>query len=405
VRKVGALLAIGASLSIATIAFSGHALAATTSVDCSAADLGTAISHAAAGDTLSLAAGCTYSMNSAWQPSVALTIDGNGATIDGNNGGFSFLYFPSSAITIDDLTVENFEGTSEGAGIETTAGLTIEDSTFADNWSNASGGAGGAVAELGDGPVLITGSTFYGNLVNYESELAGDGGALYSVAPTTIINSTFFDNEADQGGALAVAAATVINSTIKGNVATSGGGIFTGTYLGSGGATVENTIVSDDLGGNCSGSITDGGYNDENGAGQSCGFSVHNQTGDPGLAGLAGNGGSTETMAITTSSAAYHTGSPSICAAALPSGAGGVDQRGDPRGTTACDIGAYELQAPAVGTPTPTAGTVPVPATGSAVGSTRPAGLGPVLGLALLLAGAGIVLAVASRRRHHGLTP
>jgi hypothetical protein len=242
-------------------------------------------------------------------------------------------------------------------------------------------------------------------MVNYDSELTGYGGAVYSVAPATIINSTFFNNQADQGGALAVASATIINSTISGNTATSGGGIFTGTDLGSGSATVENTIVSDDLGGNCSGTITDDGYNDENGSGQSCGFSVHNQTGDPGLAGLAGNGGPTETMAITTSSAAYHTGSPTVCAAAQPAGAGGLDQRGDARGTTACDIGAYELQAPPAGTPTPTAATVPVPTTGSAVGSSPPAGLGSALGLALLLAGASAVLAGASRRRHHGQTP
>lgn len=54
-HKIGALLGIGASLSIATIGFSGHALAAATDVGCSPAALGTAITTAAAGDTLSLA--------------------------------------------------------------------------------------------------------------------------------------------------------------------------------------------------------------------------------------------------------------------------------------------------------------------------------------------------------------
>lgn len=110
-------------------------------------------------------------------------------------------------------------------------------------------------------------------------------------------------------------------------------------------------------------------------------------------------------MAITASSAAYNTGSPSICAAAQPAGAGGVDQRGDPRGTTACDIGAYELQAQQVGTPTPTASTVPVPVSGSAAGASPSAGLGSGLGLVLLLAGGGVLLAVTSwRRGRHGLT-
>ena len=233
---------------------------------------------------MGLAAGCTYTLTQGWAPTVALTFDGNGATLDGNNAGFSFLNFPS-AITIDDLTLENFKVGADGAAIETTSALTIEDSTFTDNWANDAVGEGGAIAELGEGSVLITGSTFDSNLVNAASVNTGEGGAVYSVSPTTIIDSTFFDNQAAEGGALAVATATVINSTFSGNDATTGGGIF---QESEGLLTVENTIVSDNLAGNCSGPITDGGYNDENGTLQSCDFEVHSQNGDPGLAPLAG---------------------------------------------------------------------------------------------------------------------
>ncbi len=59
-------------------------------------------------------------------------------------------------------------------------------------------------------------------------------------------------------------------------------------------------------------------------------------------AGLADNGGPTETIALTDSATnpARHKADAATCAAAP---VGGLDQRGLPRAAP-CDIGAYELQ-------------------------------------------------------------
>ena len=95
-------------------------------------------------------------------------------------------------------------------------------------------------------------------------------------------------------------AATVSNSTFSGNGALEGGGIY--NYGST--ATLKNTIVADSpTGGNCYGSITDGGGN----------LSFPDTTcpginADPSLGPLQNNGGPTETMALLPGSAAIDAG-------------------------------------------------------------------------------------------------
>src|SRR5208282_5883858 len=79
-----------------------------------------------------------------------------------------------------------------------------------------------------------------------------------------VTNSTFSGNGADLstglGGAIYTfnaGTATVTNSTFSGNSASSGGGI----HVDSGTATLTNSILSNVTGGNCSGSVDDGGDN------------------------------------------------------------------------------------------------------------------------------------------------
>src|ERR1019366_183504 len=119
-----------------------------------------------------------------------------------------------------------------------------------------------------------------------------------------------------------------------------------------------NSILAHSSGGNCSGPVTDGGYNisDED----TCGFAGTNVTtgqtiGDnvnPLLAsnGLQNNGGPTQTIALEPNS-------PAIAAIPIAHQCPATDQRGDPRPNpegpaTACDIGAFEYQG-VVPTPTP----------------------------------------------------
>src|SRR5262249_36955340 len=95
-------------------------------------------------------------------------------------------------------------------------------------------------------------------------------------------------------------------------------------------------------GANCTGSITEGqGYNLDSSA--SCGLSKSTDlsTTDPGLGGLANNGGATQTMALLPGSPAIDHGGTSA------NGSPATDQRGlsglaDAGDTGACDMGACE---------------------------------------------------------------
>ena len=143
---------------------------------------------------------------------------------------------------------------------------------------------------------------------------------------------------------------TVTNSTLSGNSAGTGRGGGIASYGGS--ATLQNTVVANSPGGNCSVTITNGGYHlDSDG---SCGFGTtnHSLSGttdtplDPQLGSLANNDGPTLTHALLAGSPAIDKGS---------SFSATIDQRGSPRPShfvgivnadDGSDIGAFESQAP-----------------------------------------------------------
>ena len=261
-----------------------------------------------------------------------LTIDGTGQniTIDGSLD-YQILYV-SGALTVNDLTIEN--GASDtGAGIENAGTLTVTNSTFLNN----SGQDGGGILSEG-GTLTVTNSTFSGN-----NAFGGAGAGIWNHGPLNVTNSTFYDNDAafGLGGGIYSQFGTVkvTNSTFSGNTASLGGG---GGILSYGTATVTNSILATSTGGNCSGTIADGGYNiSDDGSCSFTGTSVKNTNPLLATAGLANNGGPTETIALQATSPAVDV---------IPSGNAncpGFDQRGDPRpahGFSNCDIGAYELQ-------------------------------------------------------------
>jgi hypothetical protein len=136
---------------------------------------------------------------------------------------------------------------------------------------------------------------------------------------------------------------TVVNCTFSGNHASEGGAVWDGS---GGTATFINTIVADGGGGNCFGLIADGGHNIDDG--MTCGFSTANHSlsnTNPGLnpAGLANNGGPTQTIALVSTSPAVDAGDNAVCGTPPVDG---IDQRGEPRFSAMdpnCDIGAFEL--------------------------------------------------------------
>jgi hypothetical protein len=257
-----------------------------------------------------------------------LTIDGGSAniTVSGNNAVRVLDVRSGAKLTLNNLTVANGR-INFGGGIFNNGTLTVNNSTLSGNNANEDfgSGGGGGIWNAASGTATVSNSTLSGN----SAQIAGGG----------IFN---------QGGTL-----TVSNSTLSGNSANNGGS------LSSNGGTVslKNTIVANSpSGGNCSGTITNGGYNlDSDG---SCGFGTANNSlsgVDPKLGDLADNGGPTKTHALLE-------GSPAIDKGIAVEGIT-TDQRGvgRPQGA-ASDIGAFEAEStiiedtikPRVSTATPT---------------------------------------------------
>ena len=304
-----------------------------------------------------------------------LTIDSSNQTItiDGASTYQVLFVNVGSTLNLDDLTIAHGSSSDKGGGIQNAGTLTATNCMFSNNASVGSGGAiynngtltvisstfldnqpgdglaGGGIGNFG-GKVTVMGSTFSGNS-------ASSGGAIHNTArpgpiggTLKVTNSTFSNNSAEQnGGGIntggADTTATISNCTFSDNSAgVAGGGISGGI------ATVSNSIFADSTsGGNCSGGVTDGGYNlsDDN----SCGFAGTGANGKPigdnvndvnvKLGALADNGGFTQTLALGTGSYAID----AIPKARCPS----TDQRGAPRPDPddsflhpACDIGAFE---------------------------------------------------------------
>ncbi|MGO9343309.1 MAG: beta strand repeat-containing protein [Acidimicrobiales bacterium] len=290
-------------------------------------------------------------------------------------------------------------GVAGGGGVFSGTQQTSLSTTFTssgDTFSNDS------AAGVGDS--TVTGAAYYGAL--------GGGVDVNGVEnATTFVDDTFADDTAEAssnagyGGGLYVAtenSATLTNDTLSGNDGTVplssidvGGGLYN-----NGTAVLTSDTLSDDSGdggivnnGNttgatvtladslldgdptCEGSLTDGLFNVEND--DTCGLGRYDITDSAtiGTLSLATNGSSgPETEAITSSSSAFGEVPLRFCATT-------TDERGQPRpgvGTTACDAGAFEAQAPtAPQDPVATAGNATIGLTWSAPSSS---GDGPVNG-------------------------
>jgi hypothetical protein len=257
------------------------------------------------------------------------TVSGNACSFCNGPGGGISNYGPA---TISKSMITNNSGGQVG-GVFNHSIMTISDTTVSGNTPSGIGN---------DGTLMVTGSTVTDNT-------ASNGGGIidFLFGVLTITNTTIAGNTASSsgGGVYAGGVTTTVTldyDTISGNAASvSGGGIF---ISGTTPALLQSTILAGQTaGGNCSGLVSDGGYNLEDGT--SCGFSAANSSlsnTDPLLdpSGLQSNGGATKTIALEAGSSAID---------AIPTGTNGcgttitTDQRGitRPQGSH-CDIGAYE---------------------------------------------------------------
>jgi hypothetical protein len=241
-----------------------------------------------------------------------------------------------------------------GGGISATTNVNVSGSLLAGDVAG-NGGAGGS-----------------GTNISGDGGSGGPGGAIYAGGAASIVNSTLalsatgtgagaggsgalgMPGPGGSGGAVfAVATLTLNHDTIARNATGLGWASVAPAGVGAvralGPATLANSIVAANSGGNCAGPIADGGH-DISFPDPSC----PGAGADPRLVPLADNGGPTRTLALQDGSAAID------AVPAAGAGCPAVDQRGLARPQGAgCDAGAFELAAPATGAP---AGATPAPA-------------------------------------------
>jgi CSLREA domain-containing protein len=313
------------------------------------------------------------------------TVNGAGATIDGNNVTAVLHLQRTANATINDVTITGGSaGVSQppqaGGAIYAESGsiLRLNRTTIAGN--RALGDGGGIFADTGSTLELVDTAVVGNN--------ATSGGGIASAGMLSVTRSTVSGNRAEgvqSGGVIGGVyvmqggAAEIRNTTVSGNSASAtGGGIGTvgrlvlenvtvaynraespttanrvgGVVQGTSRSgvvdtTLDNTLIARNTGAGCGGDagavdLWKGDHNlDDDGT---CGLTATGDrpSVDPLIGDLAANGGLTQTHALAV-------GSPAIGAGADCSA---TDQRGAAR-SGACDIGAFEYVPPPLVQPGP----------------------------------------------------
>jgi predicted outer membrane repeat protein len=224
-----------------------------TSVPCDTAALNSAISSAAGGETLVLAAGCTYQTGPLPEISTNLAIVGRGAILEYTftPGAESPTMSVPGGVTLH-ISNLNFTGGDEfGVGeIATQGNVTIDGGTFSGNYSTTGGSA-----IYNTGQLRVRGATF-----TDDGGEAARGGAIDNGGQLTVVASTFRGNGTElygtSGGAIVNGGqATLRDDTLTGNAANSGVG---GAIVNGGTLTIVSSTITNN------GAATGGGaiYND-----------------------------------------------------------------------------------------------------------------------------------------------
>lgn len=336
-----------------------------------------AVSAAADGDVVVLAAGQTYQ----------LTLCGGGAQEDANADGDLDVVGKSLTIRSDSptglATIENTCTEERVLHFDDSFGetLTLERLVIT---GGSIGASGAGVMNIDGGDLAVTDSVITDN----HSLSNNDGGGIRG--PVDLLRSTVSGNSADAaGGGIMEADGTIVNSTITGNTAGEvGGGVTFGDVEIVASTIVGNSApIAANVGGSGNGStlqVTSSVLGGPQGGGTSCFFSGgptvtsggHNVTSD-GSCGLSGTGDAVVAGALGLGALGANGGlTPTMLPAATSPLAGVVpasdcvaeDQRGVARPVgPACEVGAVEIEEatiqPPPSTPTPPAPTpTPVPA-------------------------------------------
>jgi CSLREA domain-containing protein/uncharacterized repeat protein (TIGR01451 family) len=287
-----------------------------------------------------------------------VTVENSSSEGSSSSGGGIYA---STGLSVKHSTFLADDAASNGGAIFAAVGATLTNDRFLDNTASNAGAVvlggsstvnqdefDGNVATVNDGALAVdgsmtsVGSSFIGNHAGTST-----GGVLLT-GNTTLVDATISDNSASAGGGLLIGAGglalTMTNDTIAFNRAGVGGGIGGTSAFFANGSSISNTIVAENLGGDCgngSGPTTfpgtaDAGNNLDSdgtcfqGDAPSDLISVNPLLGTP-----ADNGGDVQTDALAPNSPAVNTGTNTGC----PTN----DARGVARPQqVTCDIGAYE---------------------------------------------------------------
>jgi hypothetical protein len=290
----------------------------------------------------------------------------------GNGVDRVFDILAGGTLSLNNLTVRNGRTSGAGGGIRNGGNLTVHRVTVADNRTTGTSGGGG-LEILTASSTTIQYSTVSGNSINASS---GGGIRTIGTAQVFIFNTTISGNTAFQtggGGIRAQSGAggliTITNCTITGNtlLSNAGGGLSNSNTM-----RIRNTIVSGNTAltnPDVSGAFASGGTNLIGIQGTSTGWVTVGATADllnntsANLGPLANNGGSTDTHALNSPSAAIDAGQDCVINASCDTFNAPLnlsfDQRGFLRiangdrnplrnlGAAIVDIGAFEFSAAA----------------------------------------------------------
>jgi len=332
------------------------------------------------GDIVILTAGATYVLTlGEINPAAAVTIEGNGATIQQTSGGDNLLE-SGFDLTLRNVTLTGGHEPDDGGAIDMNGGdLTIVNSTLV---GNCAADAAGAIENEDDdtviiastlanndadddagavrskrGDLLIVNSTITNN--TQENFGAVDSGQVDAVdAQLTIVYSTIVDNAVDTSTPCDVGDAGVGDARVGDGDIDDDEDVGTAQFLVANIAAADSfasfgTVVALPTGGqNCEISNPGSqGYNFSDD--DTCGFTNvakgdREDAGDPGLGALADNGGPTQTMLPLATSPLVNFIPVAACGGgdALAGFAVVDDQRGIARPQdVGCEIGSVELEA------------------------------------------------------------
>ena len=303
--------------------------------------------------TITLGSGALLLSNT----TISTAIDGPGAlvlTISGGGASQVFQVASGVSASISGMTITGGSAvaigalTGSGGGIDNSGTLVLT----GDALTNNSAINGGGLANEAGGLATVNSSTIANNS-------ATTGGGIYNAGTLTIVDSTVALNSASgQGGGVAnFGALTAVSTTIAQNSVAaggSGGGIdnvilnlaenVVGTVTLYDTIVAQNTVATNPATFNdIAGTVVPASSNNLIGSAGSGGLTSANSNlivgdGAAGLGSLAGNGGSTQTIALLAGSPAVGAGSTTIAGVTVPT----VDQRGNARPAAGIDIGAFQ---------------------------------------------------------------